>query len=205
MSNYLDSEINFEFPISKLQALLSPDEKIRPVWGFPGYFVTDKGKILSCKRKNPCQKLTHSDGRGSKRNDKDKGYERVRLYRGKEKSKLLAVQIVVWEAFYGRRPEGMQVCHNDGNNRNNTLFNLRLDTPKNNCADRRKHGTENLGEKCGTSKLTNEQVLEIYSRAWSGEKVCDIAREFGISNTTVSAIKHGQNWTSVTNHQQSNI
>ena len=86
----------------------------------------------------------------------------------------------------------MQVCHNDSDNRNNTLSNLRLNTRKNNCADRTKQGTENLGEKCGTSKLTNEQALEIYQCSWSGqEKLAYIAREFGIRPNTVSAIKNG--------------
>jgi hypothetical protein len=198
----MNSEMTeFEVPPSELQALLYPDEQVRPAWGIPDYWVTDKGRIFSCKRKNPCQKSTHYDGRGSERDNKDKGYERVRLSIGKRESKLFAVQILVWEAFNGHRPEGMQVCHNDGDNRNNTLSNLRLDTRKNNCADRRKHGTENLGEKCGTSKLTNEQALEIYRRAWSDqEKLVDIAKEFDIRPNTVSAIKNGQNWSSITNH-----
>jgi len=190
----------FEVPPSELQALLYPNEQVRPAWGIHSYWVTDKGRIFSCKRKKPHQMSTYYDGRGSERGNKDKGYERVGLSMGKRKRQP-TVQILVWEAFNGRRPEGMQVCHNDGDNRNNTLSNLRLDTRKNNCADRRKHGTENLGEKCGTSKLTNEQALEIYQRSWSDqEKLADIAREFGIGPNTVSAIKNGQNWSSITNH-----
>jgi hypothetical protein len=182
MSNHFNSEMGFEVPTPELQALLCSDEKIRPAWGIHSYWVTDKGRIFSCKRKKPHQMSTYYDGRGSERDNKDKGYEKVGLSPGK-----FAVHILVWEAFNGRRPEGMQVCHNDGDNRNNTLSNLRLDTRKNNCADRRKHGTENLGEKCGTSKLTNEQVLKIYPRSWSDEeKLADIAIEFGIHRNTVS-------------------
>jgi hypothetical protein len=191
----------FEVPPPELKALLYPNERVRPAWGIPSYWVTDKGRIFSCKRKKPHQMSTYYDGRGSKRGIKDKGYEKVGLSTETRKSKRFAVHILVWEAFNGRRPEGMQVCHNDGDNRNNTLSNLRLDTRKNNCADRRKHGTENLGEKCGTSKLTNEQALEIYRRAWSGkEKLADIAREFDVRPNTISAIKNGQNWSSITNH-----
>ena len=192
----------FEVPPPELKALLYPNERVRPAWGIPSYWVTDKGRIFSCKRKKPHQMSTYYDGRGSKRGIKDKGYEKVGLSTETRKSKRFAVHILVWEAFNGHRPEGMQVCHNDGDNRNNTLLNLRLDTRKNNCADRRKHGTENLGEKCGTSKLTNEQALEIYRRASSGkEKLADIAREFDVRPNTVSAIiKNGQNWSSITNH-----
>jgi hypothetical protein len=160
----------FEVPPPELQALLYPNEQVRPAWGILSYWVTDKGRIFSCKRKKPHQMSTYYDGRGSEPDNKDKGYEKIGLSIETRKSKRFAVHILVWEAFNGHHPEGMQVCHNDGDNRLNRLLNLRLDTRKNNCADRRKHGTENLGEKSGTSKLTNEQALEIYRRARSGKE-----------------------------------
>lgn len=53
------------------------------------------------------------------------------------------VHIAVLETFIGERPEGMQGCHNNGNNRDCSLGNLRWDTPQNNSLDRWAHGTMN--------------------------------------------------------------
>lgn len=41
----------------------------------------------------------------------------------------------------------------------------------------------------GQSKLTPAQREDIRRRAWAGERAVDLAREFGIHSTTVSAIK----------------
>jgi len=54
----------------------------------------------------------------------------------------------------------MEACHNDGNNLNNELENLRWDTHKNNIGDSIIHGTmvDNSGSRHGMSKLNESQV-----------------------------------------------
>lgn len=98
---------------------------------------------------------------------------------------------LVLEAFVGKRPAGMECCHNDGNPFNNHIGNLRWDTPKNNHADKIRHGTTNRGEQCGTAKLTLEQVrkIRIDNRL---QKV--IAQEYGVLQNTISRIKNGIRW-----------
>lgn len=49
------------------------------------------------------------------------------------------LHVLVAEAFLGNRPEGMHVCHSDGDKNNNSLSNLRYDTPKANWEDFRKN------------------------------------------------------------------
>lgn len=44
-------------------------------------------------------------------------------------------------AFVGPCPDGMEVCHNDGNPENNRVENLRYGTRSDNMRDKRKHGT----------------------------------------------------------------
>lgn len=47
-------------------------------------------------------------------------------------------------------------------------------------------------------KLSEDQVREIYRLAWSGEKLADVARKFGISRFTVCRIKRAHCWSDIT-------
>lgn len=49
---------------------------------------------------------------------------------------------MVAEAFIGSRPDGAQICHNNGDPTDSRLENLRYDTPSGNNRDKRKHGTD---------------------------------------------------------------
>jgi hypothetical protein len=48
---------------------------------------------------------------------------------------LVRVHVAVAAAFIGPRPEGAEVCHNDGDRANNAATNLRYDTHTANCQD----------------------------------------------------------------------
>lgn len=54
--------------------------------------------------------------------------------------KTYGVHVLVMRAFVGPAPDGLQICHNDGDVANNRLDNLRYDTAKNNQRDILKHG-----------------------------------------------------------------
>src|SRR5699024_9822191 len=51
------------------------------------------------------------------------------------------VHSLVAESFIGARPEGMEVCHSDGNKTNNHVANLRFGTSSDNELDKVRHGT----------------------------------------------------------------
>jgi hypothetical protein len=57
------------------------------------------------------------------------------------------VHQLVMEAFVGPRPEGMEVCHFDGDPANNHLANLRYDTRRANNLDRVRHGTHQMANR----------------------------------------------------------
>jgi hypothetical protein len=52
--------------------------------------------------------------------------------------------------------------------------------------------------KRNTSKLTDEQVLEIYKRAHSGERQKMIAADYNIDRSTIADIKRGKSWSWLT-------
>ena len=118
-------------------------EQWKPVHGYEGiYEVSRHGRVRSVDRT-----VTYSDGRVCRRKGKilrttlDKyGYKVVGLCnQGRQKTRT--VHSLVAEAFIGTRPEGMEVCHNDGNKTNNHVDNLRYGTSRENALDRLRHGT----------------------------------------------------------------
>ena len=114
----------------------------KPIPKYEGYYaISDKGRVKSIARVQ-----TLKDGRVYHRKDHvysptpdTAGYLQVTLRRnGKQTSQK--VHRMVAAAFLGERPEGMQICHNNGIKTDNRLENLRYDTPQNNCKDQVLHG-----------------------------------------------------------------
>lgn len=59
------------------------------------------------------------------------------------------------------------------------------------------------GNRNSPTKLTPQQATEIYQRAWNGEGLRRIARDFGLNHSTVSGIKYGRLWAAVTGEGRS--
>jgi hypothetical protein len=87
------------------------------------------------------------------------------------------------------------VCrHFDGNQANNHVSNLVWGTPRENQNDRIRHGTSNLGERHGLSRLKADDVLAIRARAANGESQVDIAKDFFTRQSNISKIVLRQAW-----------
>ena len=56
------------------------------------------------------------------------------------------------------------------------------------------------GQRHQHPRLAEQQVLEIYRRAWNGEQMALIAQDMGVSYDTVQNIKRGRSWSWVTGH-----
>jgi hypothetical protein len=121
------------------------------------------------------------------------GYLVVSLCREK-KVRVVKVHHLVLLAFIGPRPVGAHGCHNDGNPKNNAIGNLRWDTPSGNNADKKKHGTDQIGERHPLSKLSKDQVLTIKQRLAQGDSCVAISKAFGVAAATISTIKNGRTW-----------
>ena len=120
------------------------DERWLPIPGWEGqYEVSDQGSVRSLDRY-----ITFPYGRRRAAGCvlspgvRPDGHLNVSLC---GKSKL--VHQLVMLAFVGERPDGFEVCHNNGDPADNRLENLRYGTASDNGRDRVRHGTHNMANK----------------------------------------------------------
>ena len=101
-------------------------------------------------------------------------------HQGEDKTRT--VHSLVAEAFIGARPEGMEICHSDGDPTNNHLDNLRYGTPSDNTLDKVRHGTHNNAVKthCPLGhELFAENIRASQSRlGWRQCLACNRARAY---------------------------
>jgi hypothetical protein len=166
-----------------------------PVRGFTGrYSVSNLGRVRS-KERRVCNRPDGRTRRVRERILKARpvkgGYLCVWLYRSNRKVHVAKVASLVADAFLGRRPEGLDVCHDNGINTDNRAANLKYGTRTQNMDDARRHGTLVRGEKQGRSKINRNQVRQIRK---DERRLTDIAIAFGISFQHVSAIKRKRVW-----------
>lgn len=121
-----------------------PSEEIwKPVIGYESaYEVSSEGRVRSLDRQILARYgMRNIKGTVLKAQVKDTGRLQVGLSRGSKKNMRQVHQLVA-TAFLGPRPEGMEVCHIDGDHLNNAASNLRWDTQSENMLDRGRHGTD---------------------------------------------------------------
>lgn len=94
---------------------------------------------------------------------------------------------LVLMVFIGERPDGMVICHKDGDTTNNNLNNLRYDTPLENNIDQFRQGIEK-------GKLSNNDVLKVRKMYKDGYKTKEISEFFNVGKWVVQRINSGENY-----------
>lgn len=102
---------------------------------------------------------------------------------------------VAWMLFRGKIRTGIVVCHKCDVRACVNPEHLFLGTAAENVRDMAEKGRCPRGEKHGSARLTAEQVTRIKTMlAEDRMYMTEIAREFGVSPTTIRAIKVGKTW-----------
>jgi len=160
----------------------------RKVSGFQNYFVSADGDVFSakmCRGHKGLLKLNPWVG--------SDGYLTVALFDGARKFNKRIHRLVL-ETFVGSAPDDCEGSHLDGNKLNNCLLNLVWESKHLNHSRKTEHGTDHKGERAPLAKLTWAQVAEIRAHIASGRELTKIAIEYGVSQPTISGIKHNKTW-----------
>lgn len=179
------------------------DETWCDVPGYEGYYqVSSRGRVRSCYRE-----ITDRLGRSRIQPGRilvpeihTTGYLRVGLSRDSY-SRGYRVHKLVMLAFVGDRPEGCQVNHKNAAKTDNSLDNLEYCTPKSNaqhahalglCSSSNRNRAK--GSQQGHSKLAEADIPTIRDRLANGDTQQAIARDYSISQVSISRIKSGKTW-----------
>lgn len=167
---------------------LLADEEWRPVPGWEvAYEVSNWGRVRSKTRTlmvgRPGQRL--HKGRVMRPKAAGSGYLAVGLsWEGRVVNKY--VHRLVAHAFLGPPPAGIEVNHRNGDKTNNDVANLEYATSSGNKNHAFRNGLR-------PTKLTEADVREIRTRIHS-ERQSDLAREFGVYESTISAVVRRRTW-----------
>jgi hypothetical protein len=163
--------------------------------GFPAYQVRDDGTVWTHWRRRGFVCFLSPGWRKMRTHRlRPMPYAVVRLC-APGRSRDFGVHQLVLRAFVGPCPPGMQCRHLDGNPANNGLANLCWGTPAQNAADRMRHGTQARGERHGSVRLTEGQVVAIRRLYATGAyMLSQLGARYGIAENHVSEVVLGKAW-----------
>lgn len=168
-------------------------EEWRDIPSFTGYQVSDLGRVRSFRDKSGW-------GIGEswhliKAYPSRKGYLWVDLRNGSNNRFRRYVHRLVLETFVGPCPDGMEARHTLNNNRaDNRLANLVWGTRLENSSDCLKHGTRVMGHDCHASKLTTDDITNLFKLRNDGMTLMALAKHFGVRYETVWKICNRKMW-----------
>jgi hypothetical protein len=173
--------------------------KWKPVPGFEGvYIVSDQGQVVRIathgKNPKPLWRPIHPD-------QKPNGYVYVDLQKHSARSRFYLHRLV-WEAFKGPIPSGLEPNHKRGIKTDNRLSQLELLSRSDNML----HGFAKLnfsrnrvrGSSHHKAKLSEADVLTILRCLASGVSWTKLAKMYNVSKTAIGAIARGRSWKQVT-------
>jgi len=97
----------------------------------------------------------------------------------------------IYAEYNGDIPKGLVVRHLCHNKKCVNIKHLTIGTPADNSQDMVDAERQARGEQIATSKLTEQQILDIRSSSLSGIKLAEI---YGVHKTTIYRILKRENW-----------
>jgi hypothetical protein len=161
-------------------------EEWRAIPGYEGrYEASSTGRIRSLRFRERMRSVPKI----LKQQPDHRGYLRLRLGKG---AAPVRIHRLVLAAFAGPCPDGMEGAHLNGIRTDNRIENLSWKTRAENHADKLIHGTHFRGERSPTHVLTDAVVIELRRRVGRGEARVCLARELGVSLSTVDDAVRGR-------------
>ena len=162
---------------------------LKPIPGFPGYFISDQGVVVS--RKKGLDKTLRLF------QDKE-GYLKITLVPEERRNglackKSIKIHVAMMRAWGPPRPSlEHEIRHLDDKKANNSISNLCWGTRLDNMQDRKRNGLIQYGPANAAFKYPDDTIAAVKGALAKGYKQCDVARRFGISQSYVSEINSGK-------------
>lgn len=171
----------------------------RPIPDFPGYQVSDLGRVRSYMSGDLLGVRVLKPSRGNKARRAI-----VTLYRDRKPHYRLVARLVC-EAFHGAPPSDIhQAAHRNGSVFNDSASNLRWALPIENAEDRDTHGTTARAERHYAAQFTNAEVRAIRATYDMAKKdgriygvVVSLARKYNVKIWCIEEIVYRRKWRSV--------
>lgn len=165
-------------------------EHWKEIKGYPGYYISDYGRIKSFKK---------GKAKILKPRKRKNGYLDVNLCNDGQKKKFLIHRLIA-EAFLLNPENKPEINHKNGVKTDNHVKNLEWVSKSENELHAYRIGLKKglKGEKHPRSKLTDNEVEEILQMLDAGVPQREIAAKFNVDHTTISKIKTGKRWTHLT-------
>jgi len=111
---------------------------------------------------------------------------------------LAYVHRVRFEEVNGPIPDGQVIRHKCDRPCCTAIEHLEIGSQADNARDAVERGRIQTGERSPSARLTDKKVLAICERYDAGERVPDIAREYGVSESLVYLVLQGERWAHIT-------
>jgi len=175
-------------------------ERWRAIPDFPGYEVSDHGRVRSYLKNRKLQGgptgfewiVCKKPQRILKQNMRGQ-YPYVVLRDG-PRNWTVKVHTLVLIAFVGPRPDGLMCCHNDGDPTNNHLDNLRWDTGSANMQDMIRHGRYKNGPALAARKFNASEIQQIRIERRNGAVYRELAKRWDTTPMPVFYICVGETY-----------
>ena len=177
-------------------------EKWIPIIGYETkYELSNYGKVKSIKRLVNGRNLKPVTKKEKiiVTNSLRKGYKYIELYNDKLERKKFSLHRLIAIHFIPNPNNYPQINHIDGNTLNNSIDNLEWCTASYNVRHALNTGllVAKKGEECTQSKLTKQQVKDIYVLKSNGMTSKEISKIYGVCFSTICDIFQGRTWKSV--------
>src|ERR1051325_7562758 len=175
----------------------------KPIEGWAGYDVSNKGRIRSYRRQQALKgngkrwaSVILSEPHTRKPSPDGSGYFYIRLCGGIGKHGCPKIHKLVAAAFVSNPWDLPEVNHKTGLKSDNRAGNLEFVTRGQNIKHAHANGliVAPRGEAQPISKMTDAKVTEMRRRSANGEKTRTLARAFGIHQKTAMSIVREQTW-----------